>query len=83
MVRAPAATRSKAMHTKPSQAVAPLPRSGFVHGGAELPFDQRLGKVGTGALVAEVSGSPPGGPVGIQVGLSGEGFANFVESNNP
>ena len=35
MVGASTTLRSKAVYIKPSQALAPLPRSGFVHGGAK------------------------------------------------
>ena len=45
MVDASTTLRSKAVYTKPSQAPEPLPRSGFVHGGAKRPAIARLAEV--------------------------------------
>jgi hypothetical protein len=51
MAGSPAATCSKATNTTPSQVVAPLPRSGFVH---EPEFGRRLYKVMGGSRLPEV-----------------------------
>ena len=42
MVGSPAVTCSKATNTTPSQGKAPLPRSGFVHGGAKRTWINKL-----------------------------------------